>query len=116
MRLLYPAAETPFWGVADWVNLPQKKAPLLPVGTRTNQDKNKPMEERINACAGKLKTILEAHGDEEFIEAVQRLLDSHPTTQPVANRSYQILILPDNYDVDVILQTTLSHCNAGVTP
>ncbi len=59
---------------------------------------------QIQDCVAKLRFILETYGQDTFCDAVQNLLDNHPDTQPLDNYNYQVIMLPTDYDIEVVLE------------
>lgn len=65
----------------------------------------KPRNKQMQDCVAKLHSILETYGQDTFCDAVQNLLDNHPDTQSLENYSYQVIMLPINYDIEAVLET-----------
>ena len=64
-----------------------------------------PKNKQLPECVLKLRSILEAYGEDVFCDSVQNLLDNHPSTQSLENYSYQVIMLPINYDIEAVLNT-----------
>lgn len=64
----------------------------------------KSRNEQIQDCVAKLDSILETYGQDIFCDAVQNLLDNHSETQSLENYSYQVIILPTDYDIETVLK------------
>ncbi|MFB2895066.1 hypothetical protein ACE1CI_19340 [Aerosakkonemataceae cyanobacterium BLCC-F50] len=61
--------------------------------------------QQLQQCVMKLSLLLEEYGEDTFCDAVQNLLDNHPSTEPLANYNYQVIMLPSDYDIEAVLQT-----------
>lgn len=48
--------------------------------------------------------MLEANGADAFFEAVTELLNEHPQTVPSTGQSWEILMLPADYDPEEVLK------------
>ncbi|MGA9378791.1 MAG: hypothetical protein WBV73_08480 [Phormidium sp.] len=64
----------------------------------------KSRNKQIQDCVAKLGSILETYGQDIFCDAVQTLLDNHAETQSLDNYSYQVIILPTDYDIEAVLK------------
>lgn len=64
----------------------------------------KSRNKQIQDCVAKLGFILETYGQDIFCDAVQNLLDNHSETQSLDNYSYQVIMLPTDYDIEAVLK------------
>ncbi|MBE9224152.1 hypothetical protein IQ264_01520 [Phormidium sp. LEGE 05292] len=64
----------------------------------------KPRNKQMQDCIAKLGSILETYGQDIFCDAVQNLLDNHPDTQSLDNYSYQVIMLPTDYNIEAVLK------------